>query len=108
MNRSYNRIYTYELFYLERVGYFSETNKGFKRVLYDHEEGSTDKKASGPMEKDPSRAIIFLREDHVLKPHDSKTIRQNMLAIENIQMSIDKMEKSLKEHMEKTIHPAEF
>jgi hypothetical protein len=23
-------------------------------------------------------------------------------------MSIDKMEKSLKEHMEKTIHPAEF
>jgi hypothetical protein len=55
-------------------------------------------------EKDPSRAGIFLREDHVLKPHDSKTIRQNMLAIENIQTSIDKMEKSLKEHMEKTIH----
>lgn len=55
-------------------------------------------------EKDPSRTVIFLREDHVVKPHDSKTIRQNMLAIENIQTSIDKMEKSLKEHMEKTIH----
>ena len=26
------------------------------------------------------------------------------MAIENIQTSIDKMEKSLKEHMEKTIH----
>jgi hypothetical protein len=34
MNRSYNRIYTYELFYLEGVGYFSETNKGFKKTFH--------------------------------------------------------------------------
>ena len=34
MNRSYNRIYTYELFYLERVGYFAETNKGFKKTFH--------------------------------------------------------------------------
>jgi hypothetical protein len=34
MNRSYNRIYAYELFYLERVGYFAETNKGFKKTFH--------------------------------------------------------------------------
>ena len=32
MNRSYNRIY--ESFYLERVGNFSETTKGFKKAFH--------------------------------------------------------------------------
>ncbi|CAB4038762.1 Hypothetical predicted protein, partial [Paramuricea clavata] len=116
MNRSYNRIYTYELFYLERVGYFAETNKGFKKTFHAEarREHCTTMKRVVQIKKNKwtnlnlksilsFRARIFLREDHVLKPHDSKTIRQNMLAIENIETSIDKMEKSIKEHMEKTI-----
>jgi hypothetical protein len=111
-NRSYNRIYAYELFY-----YFAETNKGFKKTFHAEarREYCTTMNRVAQIKKQvnqlyilkrilPCRAGIFLREDHVLKPHDSKTIRQNMLAIENIKTSIDKMEKSLKEHMEKTIH----
>ena len=46
------------------------------------------------------------REHHILKPHDSATIRQNMLRIQSIETSIDKLEKSLKDHLKKTIHPS--
>jgi hypothetical protein len=117
MNRSYNRIY--ESFYLERVGYFAETNKGFKKAFhvearreYDQEKRVAQIKKQVDQlksEKDPSRAGIFLREDHVLKPHDSKTIRQNMLAIESIETSIDKMEKASRNTWKKLfIHQAKF
>ena len=63
----------------------------------------------------PARAGFLLREDHILKPHDSTTIRQNMLAmgIKSIKTSIDELEKSLEEHLKKKkkkqfTHPAEF
>ena len=54
-------------------------------------------------EKDPSQAGYIFRENHVLKPHDSETIRQNIIHIDDLQNSINKIEKELKEHL-KTTH----
>jgi len=43
-------------------------------------------------------------ENHVLKPHDSATIRQNLLRLENIETSLKKLEKDLTEHLGTSIH----
>ena len=47
---------------------------------------------------------FLLRENYVPKPHDSGTIRQNLLCIETIETSLKKLENDLKEHLETTIH----
>ena len=47
--------------------------------------------------KDPSKAGFPLRENHILKPHDSTTITQNMLHIKKVETSIETLQKNLKE-----------
>ena len=112
MNRFYSKVY--ESFYLERAGYFGDTKKSFKKAFHaearrEYDNNKMKAAIKQQMEqiksvKDPSQAGFLLRENHVLKPHDSATIRQNLLRIENIETSLKKLEKDLKEHLETTIH----
>ena len=93
---------------MERVSYFGDAKKSFKKGFHEearreYENGKSIAKMKQQVEqiksvRDPSRAEFFLRENHILKPHDSATIRQNMLRIESIETSLNKLEKSLKEH----------
>lgn len=112
MNKFYNNVY--KLFYSERSGVYRETKKDFKKAFhtearrqYDNEKNiSKNRKQAEHIqsEKDPSQAGYILRENHVLKPHDSETIRQNIIHIDDLQNSINKIEKELKEHLKKTTH----
>ena len=109
MNKFYNKVY--ESFYLERIGAYCDTKKDFKKAFhaearrqYDNEKMISKIKKQAKhikSEKDPSQAGYFLRENHVLKLHDSGTLTQNIKHIDDLQESIDKIEKNLKEHLEK-------
>ena len=46
--------------------------------------------------KDPSKAGFLLRENHILKPHDSTTITQNMIHIKKVETSIETLQKKPK------------
>lgn len=112
MSRFYNEVY--ESFYLERVGYFGGNKKAFKKAFheearreYDNEKAVKkirEQLAQLKSVKDPSKAGFLLRENHILKPHDSTTITQNMLHIKRVETSIETLQKNLKEHLERTIH----
>ena len=112
MNKFYDNVY--KPFYSEHSGVYRHTKKDFKNAFhtdaqrqYDNEKNIS--KIGKQVEhiqskKDPSQAGYILRENHVLKPHDSEAIRQNIIHIDDLQHSIYKIEKELNEHLKKTIH----
>ena len=113
MSRFYNKVYM--SFYLERVGSFGGgTKKAFKKAFHEESrrEYDIEKKMKTIREdlerlksvKDPSKAGFLLRDNHTLKPHDSTTIKQNILLLNKVETSIDDFEMNMKQHLQKTIH----
>ena len=99
---------------MERVGYFGGNKMAFKKAFnkearreYDNEKAVKkirEQLAQLKSVKDPFKAGFLLRENHILKSHDSTTITQNMLHIKKVETSIVTLQKNLKEHLETTIH----
>lgn len=102
MSRFYNKVYA--SFYLERVGYFGGNKKVLKKAFHEEARREYDNEKTvkkireqvGQLKsiKDPSKAGFLLRENHILKPHDSTTITQNMLHIKKVETSIETLQKN--------------
>ena len=84
---------------MERVGYFGGNKKVFKKAFHEEARREYDNEKTvkkirqqvGQLKsiKDPSKAGFLLRENHILEPHDSKTITHNMLHIQKVETSIE-------------------
>ena len=88
---------------MKRVGYFGGNKKAFKKAFHEEARREYDNEKA-VKKKDPSKAGFLPRENHILKPHDSTTITQNMLHIKKVETSIETLQKNLKEHLETTIY----
>ena len=60
--------------------------------------------------RDPSQTGFLLKENHIYSNHITlQRVYQNMVRIESIETSLNKLEKTLNEHLKKQFtHPAEF
>lgn len=112
MNQFYNNVY--ESFFMENICFFGDSTKRFAQAF--HSEARRQYTIHQAVEKvreklnqlmnakDPSGAGYLLREEHILRPHDSSIARMNLERIQTIEATIKTLEHAVKGDLDSTIH----